>query len=413
MSEWVQEGGFWFATGQTQQEWLHGSCIDPACEYAEELFVDGERLVQVLRIEELEPGHRFFSYDQDRINIGDNPAGRLVETSVTNRAFVGPAINVVIRNLVVEKYANQAQHGAIDSRRYSNDGFTTGANWVVENNEVCWNHGAGIRVNSGGFVQANYIHHNGQLGVAAGGNAVTIVGSDIAYNHFAGFNYDWEAGGSKFAFTTNLFVTENSVHHNDGAGLWTDINNLNTTYRRNRVEYNGCIGIWHEISYAATIEDNLIVGNGFGHSTWGLGAGIVVAASSDVDIIGNTLIDNADGIVGIQQNRGEGASDPYVVENMFVDNNCVRQAGDSIGVLQDISSNKPFCCRDNSFVANPYEFLNPNNVRFMKWNNTSFTLNDWKTHHASDGVPGKCNRSPPIPFPSSNEANTTIAPAQR
>ena len=75
----------------------------------------------------------------------------------------------------------------------------------------------------------------------------------------------------------------------------------------NRVEDNVRMGILHEISYAIVIRNNTVRRNGFGLSSWVWGAGIVISSSSNAEVYGNIVEDNAGGIVGVQQNRGSGA----------------------------------------------------------------------------------------------------------
>lgn len=58
-----------------------------------------------------------------------------------------------------------------------------------------------------------------------------------------------------------LLVSDNDVHHNKGPGLWTDINNIDTTYERNTVHNNTSHGIFHEISYRAIIRNNRATDN--------------------------------------------------------------------------------------------------------------------------------------------------------
>jgi hypothetical protein len=390
LTEWVAWNGFWYVTGQTQQQVLNGECEDPACEYAEELFIDGQRRAHVLTLSDLAPGRWYFDYDADRIFIAEDPVGRFIETSVADRALAGPANGVVVRNLVVEKYANQATQAAIDSRAHNSAPPSTGADWLVENNEVRWNHGTGIRVTDRGLVQGNYVHHNGQLGVKAAGTGAAYINNEIAFNHFAGFVHAWEAGGSKFAGTTDLFVAYNYVHHNNGSGLWSDVSSLRTTYLGNRVEYNGRVGIFYEISYTARIEANLVVGNGFDHSGWACGAGIAVAGSPDVDVIGNIVIDNADGVAGIQQDRGDGDYGPHIVENLWVADNCIQQQEGWTGIVQDTGSNLPFCCRNNHFAYNTYSLPDPEGP-YLTWDFHRMGITEWRTYHPSDGLLGTCN----------------------
>ena len=76
----------------------------------------------------------------------------------------------------------------------------------------------------------------------------------------------WAAGGSKWVHTTNLIVRGNFSHHNDGPGLWTDINNIYSRYENNVVEDHRRGGIFHEISYDAVMRTNTLRRNGTSNS---------------------------------------------------------------------------------------------------------------------------------------------------
>ena len=113
--------------------------------------------------------------------------------------------------------------------------------------------------------------------------------------------------------SNHMVVRGNYVHDNNCAGLWSDIDNINTTYEDNRIENNYAQGLFIEISDKGVIRNNVIRGN--------MGTGILFNSSSDQDVYGNTLTDNGLGkpdngvgvqpanrgdIVIIQQNRGAG-----------------------------------------------------------------------------------------------------------
>ncbi len=135
------------------------------------------------------------------------------------------------------------------------------------------------------------------------------------------------------------------------------------------------MGIFHEISYAAVIRNNYVEGNGSGHSAWLWGAGIVVAASPNVEVYGNEVVNNADGIAGIQQNRGSGQYGPYQVSNLHVHDNHVTMNGGNTGLVQDIGDNSYFTSRNNRFVNN--NFTVQGDGRNFSWNNTNYTLAEW------------------------------------
>ena len=371
LTSFTTESGLYVATGQTQQGAIHGQCLasSPRCDRPEQLFIDDVVLTHVSTLGAVVAGTWFFDYATDKIYFADDPTGHTVETSVSADAIQPTADNVTVTGLIVEKYANLAQHGAIHADNTSG--------WVISNNEVRWNHGVGIRAGSTCSVAMNYVHHNGQMGIAGSGLVDTVIDdNEIAYNNTAGFDPGWEAGGTKFAETTGLIVRNNFSHHNIGPGLWTDIDNIDTLYDGNTVEDNTQMGIFHEISYACIIRNNIVNRNGAGFSDWIWGAGILVAASPDVEIYGNTLSGNADGIGAAQQNRGSGAYGAYEIENLYVHDNDVTSSSGWIGFVQDVGDNTYFSSRNNRFLANTYH-LSVVSQPFT-WNNLELTLAQWQ-----------------------------------
>ncbi len=370
LTSFTRQGAYWVADGQTQESGPHGSCTAarPRCNRAHDLFLDGAVLRHVGTLAEVVPGAWYFDYPANRIYMADDPDGHTVETSVTAQAFAGPAGNVTVRGIVIEKYANPAQTGAVDAGR--------GAGWVVRDNEVRYTHGAGIRIGHRAQIVGNNVHHNGQLGVGGVGDDALVEGNTIAYNNAAGYDPGWEGGGTKFAVTRNLVVRNNHVHHNVGAGLWTDIDNIHTLYEGNRVEDNESSGIFHEISYDAVIRNNVVRRNGFAFSGWLYGAGILISSSSNVEVVGNTVEDNAHGINGIDQQRGAGRHGPWVLQNLYVHHNEVRAGdyGKAAGIAGDVALFTP--ARSIRYENNTY-FLG-RNVWPFEWNSKGLAEAGWR-----------------------------------
>src|SRR5581483_6850892 len=104
------------------------------------------------------------------------------------------------------------------------------------------------------------------------GQNVLVQGNEISFSNWAGFDIGWEAGGAKFAQTNSLTVRKNYIHDNIGAGLWNDVDSINTLYENNTVENNLAGGIQYEISYAATIRYNTVRNNANFASGWMWGA---------------------------------------------------------------------------------------------------------------------------------------------
>jgi len=285
--------------------------------------------------------------------------------------------DVVIRRLVIRGYNSPLQLAPILAGWHDVPSQTEG--WVVEDNEITGNAALGIRIGSRMRVARNNIHHNGQLGIGGIGNGTVVEDNEIAYNNTANISAAWEAGGTKFVRTNDLIVRGNFVHHNGGPGLWTDISNYNTLYENNLCEDNAGAGIFHEISYKAVIRNNTVRRNGFGPPLpgWVLGAGIMVANSSNVEIYGNTVDRNRQGITMYHQVRTGSPSDqpygPWETKGNYVhDNEIVMEIGGT-GMAQDVDqTHDMFTSWNNRFQANRYTIAAPNTAPFA-------LLNRWNT----------------------------------
>lgn len=358
LTEFVQEGDVWWVGGQSQEGQVHGDCTPsaPRCDRPEDLFLDRELLLHVTSVEALGPGRWWFDYAADRIYLGNDPEGRIVETSVTRHAFHGNAAGIEISNLTVEMYANPAQSGAVMAGEGPGGDAEPRDGWIITGVTAQLNHGAGIAFDRtiGTRIVASRADFNGQIGIAGTGEATLIEGNEIAGNNTAGFLWEWEAGGTKFALHNGLTVRGNRVHNNAGPGLWSDIDNRDVLYEENEVWDNAAAGIFHEISFNAVIRNNRLSGNGLIDHGWCYGAGIQISMSSDVQVTGNVLIDNARSIVGISQDRGE----PYRLANLVVRDNLsvtTDLVGESVTGICDDAGNDVFSAASgNRFEENEY-----------------------------------------------------------
>ncbi len=354
LTRFRREGRYWVAAGQNQQGQLNGACDPehPRCMHPEDLFFDNHPLRHVAELSSVGPGTWFFDYPNHKIYFADDPSGHTVETSVARSAFAGPAGHVTIRGLIVEKYAIPAQFGAIGDQY-------PGPNWVVEHNEVRWNHGTGISLVDGSKALENFVHDNGQKGIGGVGQNILMQGNEVSSNNWAGFALSWEAGGAKFALSKHLTVRGNSIHDNIGEGLWCDIDCLNNLYENNAVVNNTGGGIAYEISYGAVIRNNVVRGNGLPNATWLWEAQILVQNSRDVEIYGNTVDvapDRGNGIGIIQQNRGSGALGPHIAANNYVHHNVIihrRSPQGADGEVADYNQ-KELANQNNRFDYNAY-----------------------------------------------------------
>jgi len=378
LTDFVPSGRFWVAHGQTQQgERTNRFRCHPAyplCGIPEDLFINDERLELVASLDEVgppkwgdSPGQWFFDYDNDAIYISYDPTLLKVETSVSWMGFAPTGDYVTISGLIIEKYATMAQIGAIHGQEKKG--------WRIIGNEIRKNHGSGVRIGTGSEVIRNYIHNNGQLGLFGIGDNILVEGNEIFANNYAHYLDRWEGGGAKFFEGRNLVVRNNYSHHNDGPGLWSDYDCIDTLYEYNLAEDNTEMGIFHEIGYRAVIRYNIVRRNGFGYPDWIAGAGILVAGSPDVEVYGNLVEGNADGIGGMQQDRGSGAYGPHELNNLWVHDNVIINNSGWSGVAQDINDQSYFISRNNRFTNNTYD-LGSTQYPFQ-WMDGERTLADW------------------------------------
>lgn len=379
---WVYGSQLQHGTVDNQSGTACQSGHDPLCAQPEDVFYDGLPLQAVGSTGAGGTGKFYFDYTAHNIYIWDTPVGHTVETSVTPSAFLaGSATGVTIRNLTVQNYATVTGYAAI----------TMGASWVVDGAVVRFNHYAGINSTTDGVVRNSYVHHNGAFAMNGSGSRIVIQNNEIAYNNsgvYAFYNPGQGAGGSKWVYTDNLIVRGNFSHHNYGPGLWTDINNIYPLYEYNIVEDNYDIGIFQEVGYDAIIRYNTVNRNGTGQLFPGdaFGAGIADSSSRNVEIYGNTLTDNWEGIVGLDTGRsGEGEnSGPWLLTNFNVHDNTVNQTtdlGTGSGITGVISRNSVglgtfLSPANNKYTHNTYHFGSYTN--YFNWNNGTYPKASWQ-----------------------------------
>jgi len=327
LTSFAHSGSYWIATGQTQQEPVPSStnggwpvCLTtaPMCIYREKVFMNGQDLWQVGSTAELAPGTFYFDYANDTIYLYDDPTGKLVEATTGSGGIVGYSgganDNVTIKNLVFEKF------GGGYTTANGHNALKTASGWVVQNSEFRFISYMGV-MNNGSLVRNNYIHHNGQYGVTGSG---TFEGNVISENNTDGWNTGNDAGASKFHGVNGLVARGNIVANNQSRGLWTDTDNINTTYENNIIENNVEMGILHEKSCGASIRYNVLRGNATaytGKAIWSA-AQIFARASKDLQIFGNDVTAEAPAANGIG------------IYNPFVNGVQVTYNGPNCGIIE-------------------------------------------------------------------------------
>jgi len=433
LTNWIADSGRWYVTGQTQAGTVStdpndcdmGTPENPVtagrydrCIYPEQLYF-GCNAVATCTMKHHETslmatgaGEWFFDYAADRIYVGDDPTSAFVETAVLDHPFTGTATGVTIRGLVIEMFATRNNEGTVE---------TEGADWLIDDNEIRWNHGAGVYVGTtSGMARArgNYIHHNCNYAIIGAGANILVDQNELAYNNILPQSTDWEdtcgfwsfwgAGATKFVHTLGLIFHKNYSHHNNGPGFWADIENRLGIVEYNRFEYNRRSGIFWEISCAAVIRYNGAINNGLGGDFPGImtGTGIEVNTSRDVEVHGNVAVGNiGGGISGYDdgvRNGGSEAGGPCILAgftwqlvNLNVHDNiiesCINSAGLGLtGVIDTNTGDSSNAFTTATFEGNSYILGTATN--YFMWSAGEIAQAAWTAvgHDTPGGTFGSC-----------------------
>jgi parallel beta-helix repeat protein len=265
--------------------------------------------------------------------------------------------NVLIRRLVIRNVAGQA--------------IKAGWNWVIKRNRI-GNSTVGVALNQGIVLRGNRIHHNAQYGIFGGPTSdVLIVRNELDHNNTSnscGGACSGDAGGSKIVGSTpgtyGVVWQGNWVHDNTGNGIWSDGNVHSVLYVDNLVEGNSGSGIFHEISWDATIRNNIVHGNATetaGKSCW-WGAQIHVNNSQGVRIVGNRVRSaaGANGICLVDATRPQTSPFSTKLANVEVRDNVIRLQVSAMAGLVGSAA------RNITFDANTY-FVPSLTGKFWAW----------------------------------------------
>ncbi len=380
LTDFTRLGAYWVVGGQTQQNLADGPdvygtevCREDfqACIYPEDLYIDDEPLKQVATLGEVGIGAWFFDYGADMIYFVDDPVERKVEISVTWDAISAHrADGLTITGLTVEKYANAAGHGVVHIQQSDHV--------VIRDNEIRGGHGSGIAVMQGsnGLISDNYLHHNGRFGISSWqSDGLIIEGNELAYNNLAGYAGTWGEGGVKLATVTGATIRGNDIHDNFGSGIWIDIDARGVVIEHNRISRNETRGIFYEISMDGVIRNNTIEDNG-ARGGWYHQGGIVVSASANVEVQGNTLSGNSMGVIGTETARGSGIHGARLLENLYVHGNTITMSDGATGIVRNLAADDAVFSRNIRFENNTY-FLGANRDYF-RWRNAGLSEHEWK-----------------------------------
>jgi parallel beta-helix repeat protein len=188
----------------------------------------------------------------------------------------------------------------IKAQGYVEQGFSVHGipNVVFERLDMSGFELRGIEAGPYNTITNSYLHHNGRNGLGCGDcNYLRVYNNEIAYNGSDEHLGNGAAGMKSVAdFVT---VRGNSIHDNNGNGIWFDVDARNQLIEQNTVYNNTRKGIFIEISDGAVIRYNSVTRNNCAVSLYGCqprndaSGGIATNSSRNVEIYGNVLGGNA------------------------------------------------------------------------------------------------------------------------
>jgi Right handed beta helix region len=177
-------------------------------------------------------------------------------------AFIGTATNVTIAHLTVRGFIPPQDQGVVN--------HDSGDGWVIEDNTIENNKGAGVMAGARQRLLRNCLRANGQYGLNAYQPGNGIVGLVVEGNEITGNNAeDWEnrnpgcgcSGGVKFWSVNGADVRGNWVHDNRGVALWADTNDNDFLVEGNVVENNDGEAVFYETSFNLVLRNNVLRNN--------------------------------------------------------------------------------------------------------------------------------------------------------
>jgi parallel beta-helix repeat protein len=259
--------------------------------------------------------------------------------------------------------------------------------WTVQDVEIRDSQ-VGISVSTGSVLRNSFIHDNRQYGIIGGpGRDIRVETTELTSNNtsrFCGGACEGDAGTDKIVGSMSgaygVVWRGNWVHDNIGNGIWSDGNVRDSLYANNLVENNTGSGIFHEISWDATIRDNVLRNNAYpfiGHSCW-WGSQIEVNNSQRVDISGNDVVatNGVNGICVVNSTRSEPSPFPTALAQVSVHQNTIQVGGPSAtGCVGD----RP--AANVSFDANSYVLSDLSTHNWSWWGQYPLTWPDFRGHN--------------------------------
>jgi hypothetical protein len=303
---WSRDGGRWisrgwgthfdasptYSRGQPDSTLPGWGFVDPAhplAAHPDQVWLDGERQVQVGSTSEVVPGTFYVDDETDELVLGSDPTGRTVTASAQVRALRIRSAGVLVRGIGIRGYAPSVPDmGAVTIEAPD---VTLGGVAVTDNATT------GVHVmGEGARLHDVTLERNGMLGLSAtGADGLELVRVTVRDNNVERFNKSPAAGGAKIGRSSGVLVRDSVFVGNLANGLWFDESVDGVTLVHSRVLENLGHGVSIEVSGHAAVVGNVIARNAEN--------GLKLNDTEDVRVWNNTFVDNNRSINVVQDSR--------------------------------------------------------------------------------------------------------------
>lgn len=306
VSNWVQQGSNWVATGWNTQfdssptytrgsgdhggsNWQFVNPAYPMAAHPDQVWVGSTSQQQVASASQVTAGKFAVDYNAHTITLGTNPGSATVRASDLVKALSIRSAGTVIRGIGIAHYAPSVPDmGAVTAERNDitlenvaiTDSATTGL-YVIGAHDTLRNVSA-VR--------------SGLMGVgAANADGLMVDGLLASNNNTEHFNNAPASGGFKLTRMIGVTVKNSVFADNSGPGLWFDESVGDIVVTGSDILNNAGHGLITELSANVVIANNIVAGN--------RDNGMKINDTSNVSIWNNTLTGNGRSINIVEDTR--------------------------------------------------------------------------------------------------------------
>ena len=249
---------------------------------------------------------------------------------------------VRVVGLTFRHATNRAQWGAVCA------GSVGG---LFEDVRVEWTNGLGIDASGRRHVfRRTRADLNGQLGWGGGCHGCLFEETAAVGNNWKGHDQGWEAGGGKWAGTSDSVIRRHYAAHNDGPGVWLDGDNHRNTIEGSLIVGNRGAGIMLELNTTGTLVQHNVVAD----TRWvdWTGTGVLSQAAGRNAYVHNTVVENAGSGVWLRLDPERRAPDG---RNAVLNNRVVGNATADVEAREmSVQGLSPADVRTTRFEGNAY-----------------------------------------------------------